>query len=90
MFAFYTCVSSLSRVASSVINTTVTLISSNVTSELYNVTVTCTIHPDSMANQCEVRARNDGGVTKTGTYMYICAYTVYYIAKGLNDGCTIV
>ena len=60
--------------ASSVTNTSTTLISPNVTSELYNITVTCTIHPDSTANQCEVMAMVDGRVTRTGMYMR-------------NDGC---
>ena len=54
-------------VSSSVTSTTVTPISPNVTSELYNITVTCTIHPDSKADQCEVMAVADGRVTITGT-----------------------
>ena len=54
--------------ASSVTNTSVTLISPNVTNELYNITVTCTIHPDSTADQCEVMAMADGKVTRTGIY----------------------
>ena len=45
---------------------TVTLIAPNVTSELYNITVTCTIHPDSIADQCVVMAMDDGRVTRTG------------------------
>ena len=53
-------------VASSVTNTTVTLISPNVTSELYNITVTCTIHPDSTADQCVVMVMDDGRVTRNG------------------------
>ena len=40
-------------------------------SEPYNITVTCTIHPESMADQCEVRAMDHFSVTKIGTYMYI-------------------
>ena len=35
-------------------------------SELYNVAVTCIIHPNSTANQCEVRAKADGRVTRIG------------------------
>ena len=43
-------------------------------SELYNVTVTCTIHPDSTANQCVVMA--DGRVTRTGEILKMsCALT---------------
>ena len=56
----------LSAVSSSVTNTTTSLISPNVTSQLYNITVTCTIHPDSTADQCVVMAMADGRVTSTG------------------------
>ena len=52
-------------------NTTATLISPNITSELYNITVTCTIHPESEADQCEVRAMDDGRVTITGTCIFV-------------------
>ena len=57
----------VSSVTSSVTSTTVTLISPNVISELYNITITCTIHPDSTADQCVVVAMADGQVTRTGT-----------------------
>ena len=43
----------------------------NNASEPYNITVTCTIHPESMADQCEVRAMDHFSMTKIGTYMYI-------------------
>ena len=56
----------LRPVASSVTSTTVKFISPNITSELYNITVTCTIHPDSRANQCVVMAMAVGRVTRTG------------------------
>ena len=36
-------------------------------SEPYNITVTCTIHPDSTADQCEVRTRANGALTRIGT-----------------------
>ena len=56
---------------------TIALIPSNVTSELYNITVTCAIHPDSTADQCVVMAMDDGRATITGimasmvrTYVY--------------------
>ena len=83
MFAIYTCVSLSWLVASSVTNTTATLISPNVISELYNITVTCTIHPESEADLCEVRAMDDGGETRTGTctFMYI-----HYIAIATVSG----
>ena len=37
-------------------------------SDPYNVTVTCIIHPDSTADQCEVRAMADGRATKIGKW----------------------
>ena len=43
------------------------LVCSPVASELYNITVTCTIRHDSTANQCMVRAVDDDGVTRTGS-----------------------
>ena len=53
-------------IASSVTNNTrVTLTSPNVTRELYDITVTCTIHPDSTAEECVVMAVADGRVTRT-------------------------
>jgi len=33
----------------------------------HTITVTCTIDPDSMADQCVVMAMADGQVTRTGT-----------------------
>ena len=56
------------RVASSpVADATVTLVLPNITSELYNITVTCTIHPNRTADQCIVMVMADGRMTKTGT-----------------------
>ena len=43
----------------------------NATNQLVSITVTCTIHPNSTADQCVVVAMGDGRVTITGTYMYI-------------------
>ena len=37
-----------------------------VASELYNITITCAIRPDSIADQCVVMAMDDGGVNETG------------------------
>ena len=65
-------------VSSSVTNATSMLVCSPVASELYNITVTCTIHPDSTADQCEVRAVNDGEVTRTGN-VYIIQVTCCYL-----------
>ena len=53
-------------VASSVITAIPILMCSPVASQLYNITVTCTIHPDSTADQCVVMAMADGRVTRTG------------------------
>ena len=53
--------------ASSVTNVTLSRFSfPDNTSETYNVTFNGTIHPDSTANQCEIRARADGRVTRGG------------------------
>ena len=57
-------------VASSVITATPMLMCTPVASQLYNITVTCTIHPDSTADQCVVIAMADGRVTRTGKYMH--------------------
>ena len=45
---------------------TPTPVCSPVDSQLYNITVTCTIHPDSTADQCVVMAMADGRMTRTG------------------------
>ena len=56
-------------------------------SELYNITVTCTIHPDSTADHCVVMAMADVKVTRTGdeiqkmsyaltTYTYVRTYVL--------------
>ena len=39
----------------------------NATNEPYSITVVCTIHPDSTADQCVVMAMADGRVTRTGS-----------------------
>ena len=51
---------------SSVITAISMPVCSPVASELYNITVTCTIHPDSTADQCVVIAMDDDRVTITG------------------------
>ena len=38
----------------------------NANNELHSITVTCTIHPDSTADQCVVMAMADDGETITG------------------------
>ena len=37
-----------------------------VVNSLQSITVTCTIHPNSTADQCVVIAMDDGGVNRTG------------------------
>ena len=50
----------------------------NASSILQSINVTCTIHPDSTADQCVVMAMADGGVTETGNkttdynLLYVC------------------
>ena len=41
----------------------------SVARELYNITVTCTIHPDSTADQCAVIAMDDDRVNRTGNFL---------------------
>ena len=54
---------------------------------VYSITVTCIIHPDSTADQCVVMAMADGRVTRTSNenfYCYvqdmypICTYIIIY------------
>ena len=70
------------------IDATPMLVFTPAVSELYNVTVTCTIHPDSTADQCVVMAMADGIMTRTGKinkiihictlimHAYICTYVL--------------
>ena len=58
------------------INATPMLVCTPAVSELYNITVTCTIHPDSTADQCVVMAMADGRVTRTGEIHIILLYHV--------------
>ena len=53
-------------IASSVTGVTPVNYTDIATSEVYNITVTCIIHPDSTADQCVVMAVADGRVTRTG------------------------
>ena len=62
-------------------NATSVLVCSPVASELYNITVTCTIHPESTADQCLVRAVDDGRVTRTGNE-YILQVTALMLCIG--------
>ena len=45
----------------------------NATNELHSITVTCTIHPDSTADQCVVMAMADDRVTRIGNVANMCA-----------------
>ena len=51
----------------SVMDATSVLNAPNAINELHSITVTCTIHPDSTADQCVVTAMADGRVARTGT-----------------------
>ena len=66
MSALYWAKMCFQPVISSVITATPMLTCSPVASQLYNITVTCTIHPNSTADQCVVMAMADGRVTRTG------------------------
>ena len=55
------------------ITATPMLMCTPVASQLYNITVTCTIHPNSTADQCVVMAMADGRATRTGEiHAYVC------------------
>ena len=53
-------------IASSVTGVVVILNTPTATNQLLSITVTCTIHPDSTADQCVVMAMADGRATITG------------------------
>ena len=55
--------------ASSMTNTVAILNAPNATNEVHSITVTCTIHPNSTADQCVVMAMDDGRVISTGNYI---------------------
>ena len=63
--------------ASSVTNAVTTLSAPNATNELHSITVTCTIHPNSTADQCVVMAMADDGGSTAGTYIYTHIITTY-------------
>ena len=63
------------------INAVTILNAPNATNELHSITVTCTIHLNSTADQCVVMAMADGRINTTGdnyTYVlkYLCMYAV--------------
>ena len=58
------------------INATPVPVCASAVSELYNVTIICTIHPDSTADQCVVMAMADGIMTRAGE---ICTQNVLCI-----------
>ena len=49
----------------SVIDVMAVLNAPDVTNGLYSITVICTIHPDSTADQCVVMAMDDGRLDRT-------------------------
>ena len=64
------------------VTTTSMLVCSPVANELYSITVTCFIHPNSTADQCVVMAMDDDGVIRTGiakcVNLYILQVTCYF------------
>ena len=57
-------------------NTVVMLSAPNATNEVHSITVTCTIHPDSTADQCVVMAMDDGRVISIGNHIDV-EYLLY-------------
>ena len=47
-------------------------------SELYNITIICTIHPDSTADQCVVMAMADDENTKAGEMHQVLCQCTYW------------
>ena len=71
-----------SFVASSVTNAVVVPNAPNATNGLNSITVICTIHPNSTADQCVVRAVDDVGINRTG--MCIILSTIIRVATVLQ------
>ena len=71
------CVYTYFPVSSSVTNATVTMITpENDTNTTYSITITCTIHPDSDTDVCEVRAIGNNGQVLPGNE---CEYIILYV-----------
>ena len=66
--------------ASSVINAISLQVCTPAVSELYNITIICTIHPDSTADQCVVMAMADDEDTKAGEmHKVLCVHIGGYV-----------
>ena len=65
--------------ASSVTNTVAILNAPNATNEVHSITVTCTIHPNSTADQCVVMAMDDSRVISTGNHNNLIAPVNMYM-----------
>ena len=64
------------------INAVTILDAPNATNELHSITVTCTIHPSSTADQCVVMAMADGRINSTGdNYTYVIMYLRMYVVN---------
>ena len=61
-------------------DTIIILNAPNATNELHSITVTCTIHPDSTADQCVVMAMADGRVIRTGNVVIQNILHIVYIS----------
>ena len=53
-------------IGTSVVDAIIVLSTPNANNELHSITVTCTIHRDSTADQCVVMAMDDNGINKIG------------------------
>ena len=63
-------------------NAVTTLSAPNATNEVHSITVTCTIHLNSTADQCVVMAMADDGGSIAGIYMHIV--TTYYTSVAIH------
>jgi len=71
-------------VSTSIVNATTVLNQPSITRVFYSITVTCTIHPDSEADECEVIVIG-GSMNRTGMYVYMYACMHVYIAINLSS-----
>ena len=55
----------------SVTDAMIVLSTPTATNELHSITVTCTIHSNSTADQCVVMAMADGRMTRTGDEIHV-------------------
>ena len=74
--------------SSSVTDATATLITPNENRTEHSITVTCTIHSDSTADQCVVMAMADGQATRIGNeYGYV--HSILHVHKYVHALCIV-